>query len=71
LAAPKTRPGTKQAELVAMLRRPGAASVDEIVGVISLAGSHRSWRDRRSPQEEARLIINSEKVDGRGRVYRI
>ena len=53
-AAPRTRDGSKQAQLIAMLRRAKGATVDEIAEASGLAAAHGAWRDRRRAQEEAR-----------------
>lgn len=73
-AAPKTRTpreGTKQATLIAMLRAPDGATIEEIVAALdwrphtvrgSLAGALK---------KKLGLTITSDKVDGRGGVYAI
>jgi hypothetical protein len=54
-AAPrKTRDGTKQAQVIAMLRRREGATIAQIVEGTRLEGSHRTWIFRRGAQEEAR-----------------
>ncbi|MBA3518051.1 MAG: DUF3489 domain-containing protein [Rhizobiales bacterium] len=67
----KTRPDTKQAKLVAMLQSPHGASLDEIVAATG-------WQDHTvrgaiagALKKKLGLTITSEKVEGRGRVYRI
>ncbi|TDL84039.1 DUF3489 domain-containing protein [Palleronia sediminis] len=72
--APKTRTpreGTKQATLIAMLRAPEGATIEEIVAALD-------WRPHTvrgalagALKKKLGLTITSEKVDGRGRVYAI
>ncbi|GGE39280.1 hypothetical protein GCM10011360_28730 [Primorskyibacter flagellatus] len=73
-AAPKTRTpreGTKQATLIAMLRAPDGATIEEIVAALD-------WRPHTvrgalagALKKKLGLTITSEKVDGRGHVYAI
>ena len=73
-AAPKARTpreGTKQATLIAMLRAPDGATIEEIVAALD-------WRPHTvrgalagALKKKLGLTITSEKVDGRGRVYAI
>jgi len=73
-AAPKARTpreGTKQATLIAMLRAPEGATIEEIVAALD-------WRPHTvrgalagALKKKLGLTITSEKVDGRGRVYAI
>jgi DNA-binding MarR family transcriptional regulator len=67
----KTREGTKQAQLIAMLRAEGGATIDEIVAALD-------WRPHTvrgalagALKKKLGLTIDSEKVESRGRVYRI
>ena len=72
--APKARTpreGTKQATLIAMLRAPEGATIEEIVAALD-------WRPHTvrgalagALKKKLGLTITSEKVDGRGRVYAI
>ena len=72
-AAPKARTprsGTKQAKLIEMLRAEGGATIDEIVAALD-------WRPHTvrgalagALKKKLGLEVTSEKVDGRGRVYR-
>ncbi len=69
--APKARTGTKQAKLIEMLRAEGGATIDEIVAALQ-------WRPHTvrgalagALKKRLGLTIVSERVDGRGRCYRI
>ncbi len=67
----KTRAGTKQAALIAMLRRPEGATIDEIRRETGwLAHTVRGVLSG-ALKKKLGLTINSEKVKGRGRTYRI
>ncbi|PKP79165.1 MAG: hypothetical protein CVT81_00305 [Alphaproteobacteria bacterium HGW-Alphaproteobacteria-3] len=71
-AAPKThtpREGTKQATLIAMLRAPDGATIEEIVAALD-------WRPHTvrgalagALKKKLGLEVTSEKVENRGRVY--
>lgn len=65
------RKGTKQAELIALLQAPEGASIAEITA--STGWQAHTVRGAISGQLKKKLglAINSEKVEGRGRVYRI
>jgi hypothetical protein len=65
------RAGTKQSQLIAMLRAPEGATIDEIVA--ALAWAQHTIRGVMSGvlKKKLGLEITSEKIDGRGRVYRI
>lgn len=70
--APKSRTprqGTKQALLIEMLRVQGGATIDEIATVTGW--QHHTIRGAMSGalKKKLGLEVNSEKVDGRGRVY--
>ena len=72
--APKARTprtGTKQAKLIEMLRAEGGATIDEIVAALD-------WRPHTvrgalagALKKKLGLTVTSEKVEGRGRCYRI
>lgn len=66
-----SRPNTKQAALVALLRRPEGATINEIVA--STGWQKHTARGALSGVIKKRLslTINTEQEDGRGRVYRI
>ena len=65
------REGTKQETVIAMLRAPQGATVDEIAAATSWA--HHTIRGFLSGALKKRLglTITSEKVEERGRVYRL
>jgi hypothetical protein len=70
-APAQRRKGTKQETLVAMLRVEGGATIDEIVAALE-------WRPHTvrgalagALKKKLGLTITSEKVEGRGRVYRL
>jgi hypothetical protein len=69
--APKTREGTKQAQLIAMLRRPEGATIAQIVEATT-------WRSHTvrgffagALKKKLGLTVISEKIEGVGRVYRL
>lgn len=72
--APKARTprtGTKQAKLIEMLRTEGGATIDEMVAALD-------WRPHTvrgalagALKKKLGLTVTSEKVEGRGRCYRI
>ena len=71
LTPPTQRKGTKQEALIAMLRAEGGATIDEIV-------TATGWQPHTSRgvisgvlKKKLGLTITSEKVDGRGRCYKI
>ncbi|WP_282603058.1 DUF3489 domain-containing protein [Paracoccus sp. PARArs4] len=73
-AAPKARTpreGTKQATLIAMLRAPGGATLDEIVAATGWLSHTARGAMSGALKRKLGLMITSEKVDGRGRVYTI
>jgi hypothetical protein len=73
-AAPKTRTpreGTKQATLIAMLRAPEGATLDEIVAATGWLPHTARGAMSGALKKKLGLTITSEKVEGRGRVYAI
>lgn len=73
-AAPKTRTpreGTKQATLIAMLRAPEGATLDEIVAATGWLPHTARGAMSGALKKKLGLTITSDKVDGRGRVYAI
>lgn len=73
-AAPKARTprvGTKQATLIAMLRAPGGATIEEIVAATGWQSHTVRGAMAGALKKKLGLTIISEKVDGRGRVYAI
>jgi len=70
--APKTpRTGTKQAQLVAMLEAPEGASIAEITAATDWQPHTIRGAISGVLKKKLGLEVTSEKVDGRGRIYRI
>ncbi|RMF16711.1 MAG: DUF3489 domain-containing protein, partial [Alphaproteobacteria bacterium] len=72
--APKTRKprsGTKQARLIEMLRADGGATIDEIAKALDWRAHTVRGALAGALKKRLGLTITSEKVEGRGRVYRI
>jgi hypothetical protein len=70
--APKTRTpreGTKQATLIAMLRAPEGATLDEIVAATGWLPHTARGAMSGALKKKLGLEVTSEKVEGRGRVY--
>ena len=73
-AAPKTRTpreGTKQATLIAMLRAPDGATIEEIMAATGWQSHTVRGAMAGALKKKLGLEVTSEKVDGRGRVYRL
>ena len=68
---PTQRKGTKQAQLIALLEAPEGATIEDIV--IATGWLSRTVRGSMSGalKKKLGLTITSEKVDGRGRVYKL
>ena len=66
----KTREGTKQAALVAMLSRPEGATIPEVVAATGWQPHTVRGAFAGALKKRLGLTIVSEKVEGRGRVYR-
>jgi hypothetical protein len=66
---PKTREGTKQAQLIALLRK--GATIDEMVAATGWQSHTVRGAMAGALKKRLGLTIASEKVEGRGRVYRI
>jgi hypothetical protein len=66
-----TRPGTKQATLIAMLRSDAGATIDEVVGAIGWQAHTVRGAMAGALKKRLGLEATSEKVEGRGRVYRL
>jgi len=74
VSAPKARTprtGTKQAKLIEMLRAEGGATIDEIVAALDWQAHTARGAMSGALKKKLGLTITSEKVDGRGRCYRI
>ena len=67
----KTREGTKQALLIEMLKRPKGATIDEIVTATGWQSHTVRGAMAGALKKKLGLTIASEKVETRGRVYRI
>ena len=73
-APPKVRTpreGTKQATLIAMLRAEDGATVEEIMAATGWQSHTVRGAMAGSLKKKLGLTVNSEKIDGRGRVYYI
>jgi len=66
----RRRSGTKQEALIEMLRAEGGASIDEIVAATNWAPHSIRGAISGALKKKLGLTITSERVDGRGRVYR-
>jgi len=67
----KTRADTKQAKLIAMLKRPNGASIEEIVAAFGWQPHTVRGAISGALKKKLGLDIASESVEGRGRIYRI
>jgi hypothetical protein len=65
------RKGTKQEALIAMLSAEGGATIDEIVAALDWQPHTARGAMSGALKKKLGLTITSEKVDGRGRCYRI
>ena len=68
---PKTRSGTKQAALIAMLEAPEGATIAEIAEATGWLQHTVRGAIAGALKKRLGLEVTSEKVDGRGRVYRL
>ncbi|MDQ3558231.1 MAG: DUF3489 domain-containing protein, partial [Pseudomonadota bacterium] len=66
----KSRPDTKQTQLVAMLQKPEGASLDEIVAATGWQAHTVRGAIAGALKKRLGLTVTSDKVEGRGRVYR-
>lgn len=67
----RTRTDSKQAKLIEMLRRPEGASIEEIVAAFGWQAHTVRGAIAGALKKKLSLDVTSEKIDGRGRVYRI
>ena len=67
----RRRSGTKQEALIAMLRAEGGATIDEIVEALGWRTHTVRGAMAGALRKKLGLTITSEKVEGRGRCYRI
>ncbi len=65
------RPGTKRARLVDLLRRPKGATIAELVAATGWQPHSVRGAISGSLKKKLGLAVTSEKIEGRGRVYRI
>jgi hypothetical protein len=73
-AAPKTRTpreGTKQATLIAMLRAPDGATIEEIMAATGWQSHTVRGAMAGALKKKLGLEVTSEKVENRGRVYKL
>ncbi|MEF9605191.1 DUF3489 domain-containing protein, partial [Paracoccus sp. PXZ] len=73
-AAPKTRKpreGTKQATLIAMLRAPDGATIEEIMAATGWQSHTVRGAMAGALKKKLGLEVTSEKVENRGRVYKL
>jgi Protein of unknown function (DUF3489) len=66
----RTRDGTKQAQLIAMLRRAKGATIDEVVEALEWQPHTVRGAIAGALKKKLGLEVTSEKVEKRGRVYR-
>jgi hypothetical protein len=69
--APKTRSGTKQDQVIALLRRKEGATIAQIVAATDWAPHTVRGFFAGALKKKLGLEVTSEKVDGGERVYRI
>jgi len=72
--APKARTpreGTKQASLIAMLRAPEGATIEEIMAVTGWQSHTVRGAMAGALKKKLGLEVTSEKIEGRGRVYKL
>jgi hypothetical protein len=65
------RAGTKQAALIAMLRAPDGATIEEIMAATDWQSHTVRGAMAGALKQKLGLEVTSEKVEGRGRVYRL
>jgi hypothetical protein len=70
-AAPRSRDGSKQAQLIAMLRRTKGATIDEIAETLSWQPHTVRGAIAGALKKKLGLEVASEKDPKRGRVYRV
>ena len=71
LTPPTQRKGTKQEALIAMLRAETGASIEEITAATGWLGHTVRGSMSGALKKKLGLTITSEKVEGRGRCYKI
>ncbi|MCX7315368.1 MAG: DUF3489 domain-containing protein, partial [Hyphomicrobiales bacterium] len=70
-AALRTRAGSKQAKLIEMLKRPDGATIPEVVDALQWQAHTVRGAIAGALKKKLGIEVTSEKVDGRGRVYRV
>lgn len=65
------REGTKQGTLIAMLRAPDGATIEEIMAATGWQSHTVRGAIAGALKKKLGLEVTSEKVEGRGRVYRL
>jgi hypothetical protein len=70
-AATSARQGTKQAQLIAMLERPEGATIEQIVAATGWQPHTVRGAFAGALKKRLGLTVTSQKVEGRGRVYKI
>ncbi len=68
---PHTRADSKQARLIAMLQQPEGASLDEIVAATGWQAHTVRGAIAGALKKKLGLTVTSDKIGGRGRVYRV
>jgi hypothetical protein len=71
LTTPIQRTGTKQEELIAMLRADGGATIDEIVAALGWRAHTVRGAMSGALKKKLGLKVTSEKIKGRGRIYKL
>ena len=69
--SPRTRADSKQAQLIAMLRRAKGATIDEIIEALDWQPHTVRGAIAGALKKKLGLDVSSEKIENRGRVYRI
>jgi hypothetical protein len=70
-ASPRPRDGSKQAQLIAMLRRAKGATIDEVVNALEWQPHTVRGAIAGALKKKLGLDVTSEKDEKRGRIYRI
>lgn len=68
---PRSREGSKQAQLIAMLRHAKGATIDEIAAALSWQPHTVRGAIAGALKKKLGLDVTSEKEDNRGRIYRL
>ena len=70
-AAPRQRAASKQAKLIEMLKRPDGATIPEVVEALGWQPHTVRGAIAGALKKKLGINVNSEKIDDRGRVYRV